>query len=157
AEELETALMEMVKQDNRRQLSARIEQLEQEVAELQQSLADKREQESAMIQVLMKVEQEQRITEDARRNAEQDARAQRYAVNVLEEKYEKAMASVAQMEKRAVMAESMLEATLQYESGQAKAVSSPRAVHNQSSVDSPKRRIGLFGLAWRDRNKVNFT
>ena len=28
-----------------------IEQLEQEVAELQQSLADKREQESAMIQV----------------------------------------------------------------------------------------------------------
>lgn len=32
----------------------------------------------------MKVEQEQRITEDARRNAEQDARAQRYAVNVLE-------------------------------------------------------------------------
>ncbi|KAH9735569.1 Rab-GAP TBC domain-containing protein [Citrus sinensis] len=154
AEELETALMEMVKQDNRRQLSARIEQLEQEVAELQQSLADKREQESAMIQVLMKVEQEQRITEDARRNAEQDARAQRYAVNVLEEKYEKAMASVAQMEKRAVMAESMLEATLQYESGQAKAVSSPRAVHNQSSVDSPKRRIGLFGLAWRDRNKT---
>ncbi|GAY67020.1 hypothetical protein CUMW_253350 [Citrus unshiu] len=153
AEELETALMEMVKQDNRRQLSARIEQLEQEVAELQQSLADKREQESAMIQVLMKVEQEQRITEDARRNAEQDARAQRYAVNVLEEKYEKAMASVAQMEKRAVMAESMLEATLQYETGQAKAVSSPRAVHNQSSVDSPKRRIGLFGLAWRDRNK----
>ncbi|XP_057984239.1 uncharacterized protein LOC131168653 isoform X2 [Malania oleifera] len=51
AEELETALMEMVKQDNRRQLSARVEQLEQEVAELRQALADKREQEAAMLQM----------------------------------------------------------------------------------------------------------
>lgn len=48
----------------------------------------------------------------------------------IQEKYEKAMASVAQMEKRAVMAESMLEATLQYETGQAKAVSSPRYIRN---------------------------
>lgn len=46
----------------------------------------------------------------------------------MQEKYEKAMASVAQMEKRVVMAESMLEATLQYESGQVKALSSPRCV-----------------------------
>lgn len=38
------------------------------------------------------------------------------------------MASLAQMEKRVVMAESMLEATLQYESGQVKALSSPRFV-----------------------------
>lgn len=36
------------------------------------------------------------------------------------------MASLAEMEKRVVMAESMLEATLQYESGQVKATSSPR-------------------------------
>lgn len=35
------------------------------------------------------------------------------------------MASLAEMEKRVVMAESMLEATLQYESGQVKAMSSP--------------------------------
>ncbi|KAJ4704806.1 TBC1 domain family member protein [Melia azedarach] len=158
ADELETALMEMVKQDNRRELSAMIEQLEQEVSDLRQALADKKEQESAMLQVLMKVEQEQKITEDARRIAEQDAAAQRYAVHVLEEKYEKAMASVAQMEKRVVMAESMLEATLQYESGQAKAISSPRLpssnAHNQGpTVDSPRRKIGLFGLGWRDRNK----
>lgn len=48
----------------------------------------------------------------------------------MQEKYEKAMAAVAQMEKRVVMAESMLEATLQYESGQAKAQSSPRYVWN---------------------------
>ncbi|KAF8395609.1 hypothetical protein HHK36_019559 [Tetracentron sinense] len=57
AEELETALMEMVKQDNRRQLSAR---------------------------VLMRIEQDQRITEDARRFAEQDAAAQKNAPHVLQ-------------------------------------------------------------------------
>lgn len=44
----------------------------------------------------------------------------------MQEKYEKAMASVAAMEKRVVAAESMLEATLQYESDQGKAQSSPR-------------------------------
>ncbi|KAK1285710.1 hypothetical protein QJS10_CPB20g00739 [Acorus calamus] len=118
AEELETALMEMVKQDNRRQLSARVEQLEHEVAELRQALADKQEQEHAMLQVLMRVEQEQKVTEDARLFAEQDAAAQKYAAHVLQEKYEEAMSTLAQMEKRAVMAETMLEATLQYQSGQ---------------------------------------
>ncbi|XP_023893316.2 uncharacterized protein LOC112005306 isoform X2 [Quercus suber] len=152
AEELETALMEMVKQDNRRELSARVELLEQELAELKQALADKREQETAMLQVLMRVEQEQRVTEDARISAERDAAAQRYAVHVLQERYEKALASVAEMEKRVVVAESMLEATLQYESGQSKAHASPRSTRNQ---DTPTRKTGLlsFGLGWRDRNK----
>lgn len=166
AEELETALMEMVKQDNRRQLSARVEQLEQEVSELRQALKDKQEQENVMLQVLMRVEQEQRVTEDARRFAEQDAAAQRYAAQVLQEKYEEAVASIAQMEKRVVMAESMLEATLQYQSGQVKAQPSPRSVHQDSSPlrsnqefteDPPTRKISLlsrpFGLGWRDRNK----
>ncbi|KAI3905871.1 hypothetical protein MKW92_028173 [Papaver armeniacum] len=162
AEELETALMEMVKQDNRRQLSARVELLEQEVAELRQALTDKQEQERAMLQVLMRVEQDQKVTEDARRFAEQDAAAQRYAATVLQEKYEEAQALLAQMEKRAVMAESMLEATLQYQSGQVKAQQSPRAVAADSAVaklnqDSPQelpsRKISLlsrpFGLGWR--------
>ncbi|RZC93219.1 hypothetical protein C5167_029293 [Papaver somniferum] len=162
AEELETALMEMVKQDNRRQLSARVELLEQEVAELRQALTDKQEQERAMLQVLMRVEQDQKVTEDARRFAEQDAAAQRYAATVLQEKYEEAQALLAQMEKRAVMAESMLEATLQYQSGQVKAQQSPRAVAADSAVaklnqDSPRelpaRKISLlsrpFGLGWR--------
>ncbi|KAA8534312.1 hypothetical protein F0562_031861 [Nyssa sinensis] len=166
AEELETALMEMVKQDNRRQLSARVEQLEREVAELRQTLAEKQEQENAMLQVLMRVEQEQRVTEDARRYAEQDAAAQRYAAQVLQEKYEEVTASLAEMEKRVVMAESMLEATLQYQSGQVKAQPSPRSVQQGSSPvqsnqeptqDLPTRKIGLlarpFGLGWRDRNK----
>ncbi|KAL2514414.1 Ypt/Rab-GAP domain of gyp1p superfamily protein [Forsythia ovata] len=156
AEELEAALMEMVKQDNRRELSARIEQLELEVAELRQALADKKEQENAMLQVLLRVEQEQKVTEDARLFAEQDAAAQRYAVNVLQEKYEKAMTSLAQMEKRAVMAESMLEATLQYESGQNKALSSPRpGVVNVESPRNMPTRTGLlsFGIGWGDRNK----
>ncbi|OAY45948.1 GTPase-activating protein GYP2 isoform X1 [Manihot esculenta] len=164
AEELETALMEMVKQDNRRELSARVEQLEQEVSELRRALADKQEQENAMLQVLMRVEQEQKVTEDARRYAEQDAAAQRYASQVLQEKYEEAVASLAEMEKRAVMAESMLEATLQYQSGQLKAQPSPRSSNpdsprsNQEPVqDIPTRKISLlarpFGLGWRDRNK----
>lgn len=171
AEELETALMEMVKQDNRRQLSARVEQLEQEAAELRQALADKQEQETAMLQVLMRVEQEQRLTEDARRFAEQDSAAQRYAAQMLQEKYEQATSALAEMEKRAVMAESMLEATLQYQSGQLKAQPSPRSVHSprslpsdsslrssqESAQDFPARKIGLlgrpFGFGWRDKNK----
>ncbi|XP_028091869.1 ecotropic viral integration site 5 protein homolog isoform X1 [Camellia sinensis] len=159
AEELETALMEMVKQDNRRQLSARVEQLEQEVADLRQALADKKEQENAMLQVLMRVEQEQKLTEDARVFAEQDAAAQRYVVHVLQEKHEKTMALLAQMEKRVIAAESMLEGTLQYGHGQVKAQSSPRmlcrSMHPDSPREVPTRKIGLlsFGLSWRDRNK----
>ncbi|PIN08045.1 Ypt/Rab GTPase activating protein [Handroanthus impetiginosus] len=154
AEELEAALMEMVSEDNRRELSARVEQLEQEVTEIRQALTDKKESENAMLQVLLKVEQEQRVTEEARLFAEQDAAAQKYAVHVLQEKYDKAMASHAQMEKRAVMAETMLEATLQYESGQNKALSSPRHGRVESPRE-PAKRTGLlsFGLGWRDRNK----
>ncbi|MFS7949985.1 putative Rab-GTPase-TBC domain-containing protein [Helianthus anomalus] len=156
AEELEIALMEMVKQDNRRQLSAKVEQLERDVAELQQALACKQEQENAMLQVLMRVEQEQRATEDARVYAEQDAAAQRYAVNMLQEKYEAATSSLAEMEERLVMAESMLEATLQYQSGQHKAPSSPRT--NQEPLqDTRARKVSLlsrpFGLGWLDKNK----
>ncbi|XP_075510135.1 uncharacterized protein LOC142546347 [Primulina tabacum] len=155
AEELEAALMEMVKQDNRRELSARVEQLEQEVAELRRALADKKEEEQAMLQVLMKVEQEQKVTEDARLFAEQDSAAQKYAVHVLQEKYETTMNTLAEMERRAVMAESMLEATLQYESGQSKASSSPRLSRTESPHDVSTRKTGLlpFGLGWRDRNK----
>jgi hypothetical protein len=47
---------------------------------------------------------------------------------VLQEKYEEATVALAEMEKRAVMAESMLEATLQYQSGQTKLQPSPRYV-----------------------------
>ncbi|KAL9318312.1 hypothetical protein ACSQ67_014829 [Phaseolus vulgaris] len=179
AEELETALMEMVKEDNRLELNARIEQLEEEVAELQQTLDDKKEQEVAMLQVLVctcflqclflenfkifsmpqvlvRLEQDQKITEDARRRAEQGLATQKLQVHELQEKYDKAMQSIAEMQKRVVMAESMLEATLQYESGQSKALSSPRAGRGQSpKSENPSRKIGLlrFGLGWRDRNK----
>ncbi|XP_038904801.1 ecotropic viral integration site 5 protein homolog isoform X3 [Benincasa hispida] len=158
AEELETALMEMVTQDNRRLLSARVEQLEIEVAELKKTLAEKKEQEVAMLQLLMRVEQEQRVTEEARINAEQDVAAQKYAVHMLQDKYEKAMASLAEMEKRVVMAESMLEATLQYESGQVKAMASPGS-RNQGSAQENQRKVGLlpFALGWRDRNKGKST
>uniref|UniRef100_A0A7N0T6M9 Rab-GAP TBC domain-containing protein n=1 Tax=Kalanchoe fedtschenkoi TaxID=63787 RepID=A0A7N0T6M9_KALFE len=168
SEELETALMEMVKQDNRRQLSAQVEQLEQEVAELQHLLSDKQEQEHAMLQVLMRVEQEQRLTEDARMYAEQEAAAQRHESEVLQKKYEDAVASLGQMEKRAVMAESMLEATLQYQSGQLKAQPSPRSApvdtspvgSNQEAVQEvPSRKINMlsktFGLSWGDSNRMS--
>ncbi|XP_010509040.1 PREDICTED: TBC1 domain family member 10B-like isoform X2 [Camelina sativa] len=134
AKELEVALMEMVKQDNRRQLNAKIEQLEQEVTELRRIVSDKREQEAAMIQVLMRMEQEHKVTEDTRRLAEQDAAAQRNAAEALQEKYEEAVAALAEMEERAVMAESMLEATLQYQSGQVKAHPSPRQLKQDLPV-----------------------
>ncbi|KAH0682001.1 hypothetical protein KY289_019753 [Solanum tuberosum] len=166
AEELETALMEMVKQDNRRQLSARVEQLERQVSELREALVAKQEQENAMLQVLMRVEQEQRVTEDARIFAEQEAAAQRHASQLLQEKYEEAIASLAETEKRVVMAESMLEATLQYQSGQDKVLPSPRSTqqvsspvggNQESSLEMPARKISLlsrpFGLGWRDSNK----
>ena len=54
----------------------------------------------------------------------------------VQKKHEKAMASVAEMEKRVRMAESMLEATLQYESGQAKAQRSPRYSINSAIRDA---------------------
>lgn len=44
----------------------------------------------------------------------------------MQEKYEEAMSLLAQMENRAVMAETMLEATLQYQSSQLKALNSPK-------------------------------
>ncbi|CAH8267708.1 unnamed protein product [Arabidopsis lyrata] len=87
-----------------------------------------------MIQVLMRMEQEHKVTEDARRLAEQDAAAQRHAAEVLQEKYEEAVAALDEMEKRAVMAESMLEATLQYQSGQVKAQPSPRQLKQDLPV-----------------------
>lgn len=166
AEELETALMEMVKQDNRRQLSAKVEELERDIIDLHNALSNKREQENAMLQVLMRVEQDQRVTEDARRFAEQDAAAQRYAAQILQEKYEAATASLAEMENRVVMAESMLEATLQYQSKQNKPRPSKRSIQQDSSAvqsiqvplqDFPERKLGLlsrpFGSGWRDKHK----
>lgn len=70
----------------------------------------------------------------------------------MQEKYEKAMISLAQMEKRAVMAESMLEATLQYESGQNKAHQSPGYINDSHNitlclhVHSFLPRCPLFGI-----------
>uniref|UniRef100_A0A0D9VSP4 Rab-GAP TBC domain-containing protein n=1 Tax=Leersia perrieri TaxID=77586 RepID=A0A0D9VSP4_9ORYZ len=166
-EELETALMEMVKQDNRRMLSAKVEKLEAEVSELRMSFAEKQEQEQAMLQVLIRMEQEQKVAEDARIAAERDAADKKYAAHLLQEKYDTAMAALSQMEKRAVMAETMLEATKQYQAGQFKANQSfnpspPHAAHqpgkpNQDppNQDAPNRRLGLLsrGLGWLEKSK----
>ncbi|CAM6094880.1 unnamed protein product [Calypogeia fissa] len=136
AEELESALVEMVKQDNRRLLSAKVEKLEAEVVSLKKQLTEKNEQEQALVQVLVRMEQEQKIADDARRFAEQDSAAQRRAAEVFQEKYEGAADAVAEMEKRAVMAESMLEATLSYQA----LGSSPRGSGplRRSLTDSPR-------------------
>ncbi|EEC74997.1 hypothetical protein OsI_11058 [Oryza sativa Indica Group] len=166
SEELETALMEMVKQDNRHMLSAKVEKLEAEVSELRKSFADKQEQEQAMLQVLIRMEQEQKVAEDARIAAERDAADKKYAAQLLQEKYDAAMAALRQMEKRAVMAETMLEATKQYQAGQFKAnqsfnPSSPRAApqsgkpNQDPNQDAPNRRLGLLsrGLGWLEKSK----
>lgn len=60
----------------------------------------------------------------------------------MQEKYEKAIVALAEMEKRAVMAESMVEATLHYHSGQNKAQPSPSA---RCVVDSPLSNLLCLG------------
>ncbi|CAM6056598.1 unnamed protein product [Sphagnum tenellum] len=159
AEELEVALMEMVKEDNRHLLSAQVERLEAEVGTLQKALSDKEEQEQVMVQVLVRMEQEQRVADDARRFAEQDASLQRLQVMA-----EKATQELAAMEKRAVMAESMLEATLNSESGWVRR-SAPGKVEGAGEVPSNvsddssagARRQSFFGrpfsLSWREKSK----
>lgn len=164
AEELETALMEMVTQDNRRMLSAKVEKLEAEVSELRKTSADKQEQEQAMLQILVRMEQEQKVTEDARIAAERDAVDQKYVAHLLQEKYEATMTALSEMEKRAVMAETMLEATKQYQAGQVKAVQTfaPKSPHadiwkanQEPSQDTPSKKMGLLsrGLGWLDKSK----
>ncbi|ONL96779.1 Ypt/Rab-GAP domain of gyp1p superfamily protein [Zea mays] len=113
--------MEMVEHDNRRMLSAKVEKLETEAYELRKAFSDKQEQEQVMLQILLRMEQEQKVAEDARIAAERDAAEQKHAAHLLQEKYEAAMTALSQMEKRAVMAETMLEATKQYQVGQVKA------------------------------------
>ncbi|PIA32045.1 hypothetical protein AQUCO_04600013v1 [Aquilegia coerulea] len=84
----------------------------------------------------------------------------------MQKKYEETMALVAQMEERLVMAESTLEATLQYQSSQVKAQQSPRFLHRESSPalviregvqDLPTRKGSLlsrsFGLTWGEKKK----
>ncbi|KAB1669180.1 hypothetical protein ES319_1Z068700v1 [Gossypium barbadense] len=150
ADELEIALMELTKEDNRQEVNEKIEQLEQEVADQHQALAFKREQEAAILKVLEQLEREQRIVEEARKKAEKEAAALREANAELQEKYEKALASNAEMQKKVVMAESMLEATLQYESGQAK----PQTSQTQRA-NSGRKGGGIlsFGLGLRDKIK----
>lgn len=83
----------------------------------------------------------------------------------MQEKYEEAMCLLAQMEKRAIMAESILEATLQYQSSQVRAQSPrtstmdnpPQRPSQDSAQDFPTSKIGLlsrpFGFGWRDKSK----
>jgi hypothetical protein len=94
-----------------------VEKLEAQIVTLKKALSDKEEQEQVMVQVLVRMEQEQRIADDARRFAELDAAAQRSIADEAKEMAEKATRALAAMEKRAVMAESMLEATINSDAG----------------------------------------
>ncbi|ONL96801.1 Ypt/Rab-GAP domain of gyp1p superfamily protein [Zea mays] len=99
-------------------LQDQVEKLETEAYELRKAFSDKQEQEQVMLQILLRMEQEQKVAEDARIAAERDAAEQKHAAHLLQEKYEAAMTALSQMEKRAVMAETMLEATKQYQGRQ---------------------------------------
>ncbi|KAL5675360.1 hypothetical protein ACJX0J_011491, partial [Zea mays] len=73
----------------------------------------------------------------------------------MQEKYEANVAALSQMEKRAVMAETMLEATKQYQAGQ---FISCRCSWEDKSRTKPRyvnKRINLLsrGLGWLDKNK----
>ncbi|KAJ7285492.1 hypothetical protein O6H91_Y330200 [Diphasiastrum complanatum] len=151
AQELENALMELVKEDNRRLLCAKVEKLEAEVAALSLALLEKQKQEEAFLQTISRMEKEQAITKDAHRCAELDAAAQRYAANLLQEKYEGAVEALEKMEQRAIMAESegvealekmeqrailaesTLEATLQYQALDGTHATSHRGVFSSST------------------------
>ncbi|KAK8499974.1 hypothetical protein V6N13_015117 [Hibiscus sabdariffa] len=84
AEELEIALAELEQKDYLRQFNTKVEQLEQEVADLHQALSVKKEQEAAVLKVLVHLEKEQKRVEVAYRNAEKEAAALREANAVLQ-------------------------------------------------------------------------
>jgi histidyl-tRNA synthetase len=66
-----------------------------------------------------------------------------FCIFCMQEKYEEAMTALSQMEKRAVMAETMLEATKQYQAGQFKA--------NQSFTS---RYVLVVGLNFHDQKSI---
>ncbi|KAH7306596.1 hypothetical protein KP509_22G021200 [Ceratopteris richardii] len=111
AEELEAAFMEVVKMDNRRLLSAKVETLEAEAADLRRNVTEKDEQNQAMKQVMLRMEEELKVTQEARMVAEEDAAKQRTAVDELQFKFDRIMNSIKELESRAVKAESLLEAS----------------------------------------------
>lgn len=152
AEELETAFLEKSKQDDRGQLIAKIEQLEQEVELLRQALADKQEQERATLQVLMRVEREKKAIESDRNAVVQDLDAQKRETSLLQEKYKEAMSALAEIEK-GLTAESMLDGALQYESGDAKAVSSSRGVCGNSLHEGGETGFLSSELGVHDANE----
>ncbi|KAG0568428.1 hypothetical protein KC19_6G018900 [Ceratodon purpureus] len=143
AEGLKHALAEM---DQNRHSPVEMEKLKAQNAQLKQSLADKHEQESATVEVLVRLEQENRKADDARRravekaeeNCETSARALRRAADELEVMKKRALAAeimLEAMEKRAVMAESMLKAVEQQAADELRAMEK-RAVMAESMLEA---------------------
>eukprot|EP00250_Pteridium_aquilinum_P014765 c22188_g1_i1 orf=480-2690(-) len=144
AEELETAFMELVKEDNRRLLSAKVETLEAEAAYLKRTLAEKAEQGQAMIEVMVRMEHEQKVIEDARKLAEEDAKTQQSALNAVQVKYESVISSLKEVERRAATAESMLEATTQSQGVYNSQIAAPKL----PSVSAPGEEPSRWAWSW---------
>lgn len=70
----------------------------------------------------------------------------------MQEKYDKAMALIADMEKRLLVAESSLDATIYYESGQTRALSSPR--YNFLYKHRISKSVCKSILSWSKYSKV---
>ncbi|KAJ7556846.1 hypothetical protein O6H91_05G101000 [Diphasiastrum complanatum] len=82
-------------------LQQQVENLKLEVSALKHKLAQKEEQEQAMAQVIVRMEHENKITEDARRFAEQDS-------SKFQKMYKETLDVLARMEKQAKITESHL-------------------------------------------------
>ncbi|KAG0504523.1 hypothetical protein KC19_N023900 [Ceratodon purpureus] len=143
AEGLKHALTEM---DQSRQSPAEMEELKSQVAHLKQALADKHEQEAATVEVLVRLEHENRKADEARRRAVEDAeenrrssaRALRRAADELEVMKKRALAAeimLEALEKRAVLAESMLQAVEQQAADELRTMEK-RAVMAESMLEA---------------------
>eukprot|EP00249_Psilotum_nudum_P015163 c25196_g1_i2 orf=173-2953(+) len=143
AKDLESAFRELVQEDNRRLLSVKVETLELEVDRLKQCLAEKERQEQDIVHVILRMEQEQQMAEDSCHFAEQDATAQRLAAETLQRKYDDVLSALTTMEKRVVMADSTLRATLQYQ-----ALGSGRVTPSKHGVEISVGEEGLFKWPW---------
>uniref|UniRef100_A0ACD5ZTG5 Uncharacterized protein n=1 Tax=Avena sativa TaxID=4498 RepID=A0ACD5ZTG5_AVESA len=85
ADELKIATMEVVKHDNRLQLSAKVQHLDKELFELRVALSGKLKEEQELFQELMFVERKLKIAEKPGIPIDQDSIAQRYGAIVLQE------------------------------------------------------------------------
>lgn len=91
-------------------LAEKEEKLRKEVEEMQQMLSHKENELENLVEVVMHMQIEQKTTEDLRQAAERQVGTQREVISLLVEKNKEAVQRQLELEKRAQMAESMLQA-----------------------------------------------